>query len=61
MYAFLAMNVLIGRGDRIRTCDFLLPKQAPYHWATPRAELVYQKTPFPNRAFYSIVYSRNTQ
>jgi hypothetical protein len=26
-----------GRGERIRTSDLLLPKQAPYPWATPRS------------------------
>ena len=25
-----------GRGGQDRTADFLLPKQAPYRWATPR-------------------------
>ena len=28
-----------GRGGENRTPDFLLPKQAPYRWATPRLQI----------------------
>ena len=38
-YSFSRNKALKCRGREIRTPDLLLPKQAPYRWATPRLQM----------------------